>query len=98
MTSPHILYNYPGMLTTSAEMTAQASALDLMGGNVQSEQAALGAAWQGPTGMTVGQWISQWNTALQETTSGLRGMANAHDDNTMQMMGRDAAEGAKWGG
>ena len=48
--------------------------------------------------MTAQQWISQWNTALQETTSGLRGMATAHDDNTTQMMGRDAAQGAKWGG
>lgn len=92
-----VLYNYPGMMGTSAEMMGQASALDAMGANVESEQAALGAAWQGPTGMTVQQWISQWNAALQETTAGLRGMANAHEDNTTQMMGRDAAEGAKWG-
>lgn len=92
-----ILYNYPGMMATSGEMLAQASSLDAMGANVESEQAALGAAWQGPTGMTVQQWISQWNAALQETTSGLRGMAHAHEDNTTQMMGRDAAEGGKWG-
>jgi WXG100 family type VII secretion target len=92
-----ILYNYPAMLGTASEMQSQALALDAMGGNVESEQAALGAAWQGPTGMTVQQWITQWNAALQETTGGLRGMASAHEQNTLHMMSRDGVQGAKWG-
>jgi WXG100 family type VII secretion target len=93
-----ILYNYPAMLATSGEMQGQAAALTAMGGTVQSEQAALGSAWQGPTGMTYQSWQQQWNQALEETTQGLRGMAQAHEDNTMQMSGRDAAEAGKWGG
>lgn len=92
-----ILYNYPGMKELVGQMQTQATSLDALGGNVEAEQAALGAAWQGPTGMTVNQWIAQWNSALQETITGLRGMATAYDDNTNQMMGRDAHQGAKWG-
>jgi WXG100 family type VII secretion target len=91
-----ITYNYPGMLGTAAEMNAQAAALTAMGGNVESEQAALGASWVGDTGMSVQQWLTQWNAALEETTQGLRGMASAHEDNTHQMMGRDQAQGSKW--
>ena len=92
-----IMYNYPGKMGTSAEMTGQAAALNAMGGTVQAEQAALGAAWQGPTGMTYQAWQQQWNQALEQTTQGLRGMSQAHEDNTAHMMARDAAEGAKWG-
>ena len=92
-----ILYNYPGMMGTSSEMVGHAASLTAMGGNVQSEQAALGASWQGPTGMTYQAWQQQWNQALEETTQGLRGMAQAHEDNTTNMMGRDAAEAGKWG-
>jgi WXG100 family type VII secretion target len=92
-----ILYNYPGMMGTSSEMVGQAAALTAMGGYVQSEQAALGASWQGPTGMTYQAWQQQWNQALEETVQGLRGMAQAHEDNTTNMMGRDAAEAGKWG-
>jgi WXG100 family type VII secretion target len=93
-----IMYNYPAMLATAGEMNGQAAALTAMGGTVQSEQAALGSAWQGPTGMTYQSWQQQWNQALEETTQGLRGMATAHENNTMQMSGRDAAEAGKWGG
>lgn len=93
-----ILYNYPAMLATAGEMQGQAAALTAMGGTVQSEQAALGSAWQGPTGMTYQAWQQQWNQALEETTQGLRGMAQAHEDNTMHMSGRDAVEAGKWGG
>jgi uncharacterized protein YukE len=50
----------------------------------------------GDTGMSVQQWLTQWNSALEETTQGLRGMASAHEDNTHQMMGRDQAQGSKW--
>ncbi|AGB27321.1 WXG100 family type VII secretion target [Mycobacterium avium subsp. hominissuis] len=92
-----ITYNYPGMLGTAAEMNGQAAALTAMGGNVEAEQAALGGSWVGDTGTTVQQWMTQWNSALQETTEGLRGMASAHENNTLQMMGRDNAQGAKWG-
>ena len=67
------------MLATAGEMQGQAAALTAMGGNVQSEQAALGSAWQGPTGMTYQAWQQQWNPALEETTPGLRGMATAHE-------------------
>ena len=63
-----ILYNYPAMLATAGEMQGQAAALTAMGGTVQSEQAALGSAWQGPTGMTYQAWQQQWNQALEETT------------------------------
>ena len=77
-----ILYNYPAMLATAGEMQGQAAALTAMGGNVQAEQAALGAAWQGPTGMTYQTWQQQWNSALEETVTGLRGMATAHEQNT----------------
>ena len=52
-----ITYNYPGMLGTAAEMNAQAAALTAMGGNVESEQAALGASWVGDTGISVQQTL-----------------------------------------
>lgn len=93
-----IMYNYPAMHADAGAMNGQAAALTAMGGQVQAEQAALGATWIGDTGMTVQSWITQWNAALEEAIQGLRGMANAHTDNTSQMMARDGAQGAKWGG
>lgn len=91
-----IMYNYPAMLATSGEMMGQASALQGLGGQVGAEQAALGASWTGTTGGGVQAWLSQWNTALEEATAGLRGMATAHEQNTQHMAARDAAEGGKW--
>ena len=47
-----IMYNYPAMLALSAEMNGYAGALNAVGADVASEQAALSGAWQGDTGMT----------------------------------------------
>ena len=83
-----ILYNYPAMLATAGEMQGQAAALTAMGGTVQSEQAALGSAWQGPTGMTYQAWQVQWNQAMEELVRSYRAMAGTHESNTMSMQAR----------
>ena len=51
-----ILYNYPGMKEVVGQMQTQATSLDALGGNVEAEQAALGAAWQGPTPTDGARW------------------------------------------
>lgn len=92
-----IMYNYPAMLAHSSEMTSYAAALQAVGADIASEQAALAGAWQGDTGMTYQAWQAQWNTALEELVRAYRAMAATHEQNTMSMNARDQAEGAKWG-
>ncbi|KAA0086589.1 WXG100 family type VII secretion target [Mycolicibacterium sp. P9-64] len=92
-----IMYNYPAMLALSAEMTGYASALNAVGADVASEQAALARGWQGDTGMTYQAWQTQWNASMEELVRAYRAMASTHETNTMSMSARDAAEGAKWG-
>ena len=92
-----IMYNYPAMLTLSAEMSGYAGALHAVGADVASEQAALAGAWQGDTGTTYQAWQTQWNTTLEELVRAYRAMASTHETNTISMSARDAAEGAKWG-
>ncbi len=55
------------------------------------------APWQGDTGQTYQAWQQQWNQALEEATQAYQAMTQAHEQNTMNMMGRDRAEGSKWG-
>lgn len=92
-----IMYNYPAMLALSAEMTGYASALNAVGADVASEQAALAGGWQGDTGMTYQAWQTQWNASMEELVRAYRAMASTHETNTISMSARDAAEGAKWG-
>lgn len=92
-----IMYNYPAMLALSAEMNSYAGALNAVGADVASEQAALSGAWQGDTGMTYQAWQAQWNTSLEELVRAYRAMSATHETNTMSMSARDVAQGAKWG-
>ncbi|ORB31565.1 WXG100 family type VII secretion target [Mycolicibacterium parafortuitum] len=92
-----IVFNYPAMLNHAGEMASYAGALQAIGAEVASEQAALKSAWQGDTGVTYQAWQAQWNTALEELVRAYRAMASAHEMNTTSMAARDQAEGAKWG-
>ncbi len=92
-----IMYNYPAMLNHAAEMASYAGALQAIGVDVASEQAALRNAWQGDTGMTYQAWQAEWNTSLEELVRAYRAMASTHEMNTTSMAARDQAEGAKWG-
>ena len=92
-----IMYIYPAMMALSAEMNGYAGALNAVGADVASEQAALSGAWQGDTGMTYQAWQVQWNTSLEELVRAYRAMSATHETNTMSMSARDAAQGAKWG-
>lgn len=92
-----IMYNYPAMLALSAEMSGYAGALHAVGADIASEQAALGGAWQGDTGMTYQAWQTQWNASLEELVRAYRSMATTHETNTISMNARDQAQGAKWG-
>ena len=56
-----IMYNYPAMLGLAGEMAGYAGALNAVGADIAAEQAALGSAWQGDTGMTYQAWQAQWN-------------------------------------
>ncbi|BBZ65467.1 MAG: WXG100 family type VII secretion target [Mycolicibacterium insubricum] len=91
-----IMYNYPAMLGTSAEMTGYAGTLTGLGADIAAEQAALSASWHGDTGMSYQAWQTQWNTAMEELVRAYRAMAGTHEQNTVTMMARDQAEGAKW--
>ncbi|OBF89215.1 type VII secretion protein EsxH [Mycobacterium sp. 852002-51152_SCH6134967] len=93
-----IMYNYPAMLAHSGEMAGYSGALQAVGADIASEQAALAGAWQGDTGTTYQAWQAQWNLALEELVRAYRAMAATHEQNTMTMSARDQAEGAKWGG
>lgn len=92
-----ILYNYPAMLAHSGEMSGYAGALQAVGADIASEQAALSAAWQGDTSMTYQVWQTQWNQAMEELVRAYHAMATTHEANTMSMYARDAAEAARWG-
>lgn len=91
-----IMYTYPAMLAHASAMHGYASTLQSIGAGIGSEQAALNANWQGDTGMTYQAWQTQWNQAMEELVSSYRMMADTHENNTLTMHGRDAAEGAKW--
>jgi WXG100 family type VII secretion target len=92
-----IMYNYPAMLGQAGEMAGYSGTLQAVGADIASEQAALSSAWQGDTGMTYQAWQAQWNQALDELVRAYRSMAGTHETNTMSMLARDQAEGAKWG-
>lgn len=92
-----IMYNYPAMLNHAGEMASYAGALQSIGADIASEQAALKSAWQGDTGMTYQAWQAQWNTSMEELVRAYRAMASTHEMNTTSMAARDQAEGAKWG-
>ncbi|BBY98948.1 WXG100 family type VII secretion target [Mycolicibacterium fallax] len=91
-----IMYNYPAMLGTAAEMSGYSGTLAGVGADIAAEQAALHASWQGDTGLTYQAWQAQWNTAMDELVRAYRAMAGTHEQNTMSMMARDQAEGSKW--
>ncbi|WP_373142877.1 WXG100 family type VII secretion target [Mycobacterium marinum] len=93
-----IMYTYPAMLAHAGEMAGYAGALQGVGADVASEQAALSGAWQGDTGVTYQGWQVQWNQAIEDLIRAYQSMANTHDANTMAMLARDQAEAAKWGG
>lgn len=91
-----IMFNYPAMMATAAAMNGHNAALRTVGSGIAAEQGALAAGWQGETGTTFQTWQSQWNTVLEELTSSYQLMTQSHENNTMSMLGRDQAEGAKW--
>ena len=91
-----IMYTYPAMLAHSAEMAGHAGTLQVVGADIAAEQAALSGAWQGDTGMTYQAWQAQWNQAMEELTRAYHAMASTHENNTLTMASRDAAEAAKW--
>jgi WXG100 family type VII secretion target len=93
-----IMYNYPSMLGHAGEMAGFAGALQAVGADIAAEQAALSNAWQGDTAMTYQAWQAQWNQAMEDLVRAYRAMASTHETNTMSMLARDQAEGAKWGG
>jgi len=93
-----IIYNYPAMLAHAADMSGYAGILQSLGADIASEQAALGSAWQGDTGMTYQVWQTQWNQAMSELVRTYHAMAGTHETNTLAMNARDQAEAAKWGG
>jgi WXG100 family type VII secretion target len=92
----NIKFTYPAMLAHAAEMHGQAATLQGLGADIAAEQAALQGNWEGDTGMSYQAWQTQWNQAQEELVSSYRSMAGVHEQNTMTMQGRDAAEGAKW--
>jgi WXG100 family type VII secretion target len=93
-----IMYNYPAMLSHSADMSGFAGTLSGLGADIASEQAALSNAWQGDTGMTYQVWQAQWNQAMESLVRSYQAMTSTHESNTMSMLARDTAEAAKWGG
>ena len=91
-----IMYTYPAMLGLADSMDGTNGVLRSVGASLGSEQAALAANWTGDTGMTYQSWQQQWNAAHDELVSSYQAMTDAYRNNTLTMMGRDAAEGAKW--
>lgn len=91
-----IMYTYPAMLGTAAEMNGYGAALRSMGAAIASEQGALAVGWTGDTGTSYQAWQQQWNQNLEQLVSAYKAMTDAHENNTMTMLGRDQAEGAKW--
>jgi WXG100 family type VII secretion target len=93
-----IMYNYPAMLSHAADMSGYAGTMAGLGADISTEQAALQNAWQGDTGMSYQIWQAQWNQAMESLVRSYQSMASTHDSNTLSMLARDTAEGAKWGG
>jgi WXG100 family type VII secretion target len=91
-----IMYTYPAMLAHAGEMHGYAGTLQAVGGGISGEQSALAVNWQGDTGMTYQAWQTQWNQAMDQLVTSYRAMADTHENNTVTMLGRDQAEGAKW--
>ncbi len=91
-----IMYNYPAMLGTVGEMNGYGAALRTVGSGIASEQGALAVGWTGDTGSSYQAWQQQWNQALEELVNAYKMMTDSHENNTATMLGRDAAEGAKW--
>ena len=91
-----ILYNYPAMMAHAGEMAGYGSALRTIGAGISSEQGALAAGWTGDTGLSYQGWQTQWNTGLEELIAAYHQMTEAHENNTMSMMGADGNEAAKW--
>ncbi|MCV7228260.1 WXG100 family type VII secretion target [Mycolicibacterium komossense] len=92
-----IMYNYPAMLGHAGEMSGFAGVLQAVGADIASEQAALSNAWAGDTSITYQAWQAQWNQAMEDLVRAYRAMAGTHETNTMSMLARDQAQGAKWG-
>jgi WXG100 family type VII secretion target len=93
-----ITYQYPAMLGTAGEMQGYGAAIQAMGDAISSEQGVLAGAWNGDTGGSFQVWQNQWNSALAQLVMAYKAMTDSHENNTMTMAARDAAEGAKWGG
>ncbi|MEN4449101.1 MULTISPECIES: WXG100 family type VII secretion target [Mycobacteriaceae] len=91
-----ILFNYPAMLAHAGEMNGYGAALRSVGSGIASEQGALAAGWTGDTGQSYQAWQQQWNSTLDELVTAYKAMTDAHENNTLTMQGRDAAEGGKW--
>jgi WXG100 family type VII secretion target len=92
-----IMYNYPAMLGHAGDMAGYSGALQAVGADIAVEQAALSNAWSGDTAVTYQAWQAQWNQAMEDLVRAYRAMAGTHETNTMSMLARDQAEGAKWG-
>ncbi|MCH9731961.1 MAG: WXG100 family type VII secretion target [Actinomycetia bacterium] len=93
-----VKFVYPAMLGTATAMEGHNGALRSVGSGIAAEQGALAAGWVGDTGGSFQSWQSQWNTVLEELTSSYSLMTKSHEQNTMNMLARDQAEGAKWMG
>lgn len=91
-----ITYQYPAMLAHVGEMRTHNASLRSIGSTIGTEQAALAANWQGDTGMTANQWLSQWNQAQEELAQRHNNLVEIHEQNTMNMMNYDQNEAAKW--
>jgi len=91
-----IKFNYPAMLAHAESMHAHAATLDAIGSGIAATQGTLAGTFQGDTGEAYQAVQARYNAAHQELVSSYRALANIHQDNTMTMLGRDTAEGAKW--
>lgn len=91
-----IMYTYPAMMGTAAEMGANGGILRALGEGIAADQSVLAASWTGDTGQTYQAWQQQWNMALEQLVTSYAQMQQAHESNTLTMQARDAAEGAKW--
>ena len=93
-----IMYNYPAMLGHAADMSGYAGTMRGLGADIATEQAALQNAWQGTTGFAYQVWQMNWNQAMDDLVRAYHSMGTTHESNTLAMLARDTAEGAKWGG
>ncbi|OAT69313.1 MULTISPECIES: WXG100 family type VII secretion target [Mycobacteroides] len=93
-----ITNHFPQQLAHADSMDTMVGALNAQSADIESHAASMAAQWQGGTGMSYQQWQQQWNANQQQLISAYKAGTDTHRDNTTTMMGRDAAEGAKWGG